>query len=141
MKRGEQPVQGTSRKEPIQLRLGFGSEDFGYAIDLGLPVPSSSAFALDPEIKRECIWAGSRFRQAKLLIDRHGPVLRATDEDGVWQIVPHHMSTFASMLTEFSDPRSAPEMILIRERVHSWRFYDHFRTDVDAPARQPQVGT
>jgi predicted ATPase len=45
------------------------------------------------------------------------------------------------MLSEFSDPRSAPEMITVRERVRSWRFYDHFRTDVDAPARQPQVGT
>jgi predicted ATPase len=32
--RGEQPVQGVVRKNPISLRLGFASDDFSYAIDL-----------------------------------------------------------------------------------------------------------
>jgi predicted ATPase len=45
------------------------------------------------------------------------------------------------MMTEFSDPKSAPEMIAVREQIRSWRFYDHFRTDAEAPARLPQVGT
>ncbi|MBV9634830.1 MAG: AAA family ATPase [Methylobacteriaceae bacterium] len=141
MRSGRIPVQGGRRQEPVHLRLGFGSADFGYAIDLGLPIPSGSAFALDPAIKRECIWAGALFRRAALLIDRHGPVIRATDETGAWQVIPGTVSTFESMMTEFSDPRSAPEMIAVRERVRSWRFYDHFRTDAAAPARQPQVGT
>jgi hypothetical protein len=26
-------LQGTVRKDPISLRLGFASDDFGYAID------------------------------------------------------------------------------------------------------------
>ena len=30
---------------------------------------------------------------------------------------------------------------MLREQIRSWRFYDHFRTDVDAPARLPQIGT
>src|SRR5919106_215115 len=30
------PVQGTLRKHPISLRLGFSGKEFGYAIDLGL---------------------------------------------------------------------------------------------------------
>src|SRR4030095_3427823 len=34
---GEQPVQGTVRKRPVSLRLGFTGDDFGYAIELGLP--------------------------------------------------------------------------------------------------------
>ena len=142
MKRGEQKVEGTVRKDSVHLRLGFSSDDFGYVIDLGLPLLDRlTAFKLDPEIKRECIWAGPVFRQASMLVDRRGPVLRATDEEGAWQIVPHTMSVFASMLTEFSDPRSAPEMIAVKERVRSWRFYDHFRTDAEAPARWPQIGT
>jgi predicted ATPase len=29
----------------------------------------------------------------------------------------------------------------LRDSIRSWRFYDHFRTDVTAPARQPQLGT
>jgi predicted ATPase len=33
------------------------------------------------------------------------------------------------------------ELLLLRERMRDWRFYDHFRTDRDAPARRPQVGT
>ena len=37
VKRGEHPVQGTVRKNPISLKLGFAGEDYGYAIDLGLP--------------------------------------------------------------------------------------------------------
>jgi predicted ATPase len=45
------------------------------------------------------------------------------------------------MMTQAADPRSAPEMIILREQIRSWRFYDHFRTDTDAPARLPQIGT
>ena len=30
---------------------------------------------------------------------------------------------------------------MVRERLRSWRYYDHLRTDRDAPARQPQIGT
>ena len=53
--RGEHPVQGVTRKHPVSLRLGFASDDFSYAIDLGLPPPPSGAFGHDPEIKRECV--------------------------------------------------------------------------------------
>src|SRR5689334_17987843 len=57
--RGEHPVQGTRRKNAISLKLGFAGEDFGYAIDLGLPGPNGvAAFAGDPHIKRECVWSG-----------------------------------------------------------------------------------
>ena len=29
----------------------------------------------------------------------------------------------------------------VRERMREWQFYDHLRTDHDAPARKLQVGT
>jgi predicted ATPase len=141
MKRGTRPVQGGPRLDAVHLRLGFASEDFGYAIDMGLPIKSTSAFALDPEIKRETIWNGPVFKETAKLVDRRGPLLRAVDAEGAWRAIPHPLSTFESMMTEFADPNSAPEMIAVRERVRSWRFYDHFRTDVDAPARHPQIGT
>jgi predicted ATPase len=44
-------------------------------------------------------------------------------------------------MTHVADPRNAPEMLTLRESIRAWRFYDHFRTDVDAPARSPQIGT
>jgi len=48
MKSGDHPVQGTRRKHPIALRLGFAGDEYGYLIDLGLPPPGLSAFSLDP---------------------------------------------------------------------------------------------
>lgn len=140
MRSGEVPVQGGPRQKPVKLRLGFSSEDFGYAIDLGLPEPSGSAFALDPEIKRECIWAGPCFRPASLLADRRGAVIKIRADRG-WDVVAQHTSSFDSMFSQVADPGAAPEVFHMREMIRGWRFYDHFRTDVDAPARLPQLGT
>src|SRR5436305_2128218 len=47
VRQGDYPVQGTVRKRPVSLRLGFAGDEFGYAIDLGLPAPGMSAFSLD----------------------------------------------------------------------------------------------
>jgi predicted ATPase len=142
VKRGEQPVEGTVRRDPISLRLGFAESDFGYAIDLGLPIPNqASAFSRDPMIKRECLWNGPFFRPGSLLVDRHGPALRMRDDRGAWTEVPVAIPSFDSMMARFADPQGAPEMLLLREQIRSWRFYDHFRTDTEAPARLPQVGT
>jgi predicted ATPase len=139
---GEFAVEPLRRKDPVSLRLGFSGDQFGYAIDLGLPlVNDATRFPLDPTIKRECIWNGPVLRPSALLVDRHGPALRTRDERGDWQTIPQPVASFDSMMTEFSDPRSAPEMITVREQIRSWRFYDHFRTDADAPARLPQIGT
>jgi predicted ATPase len=141
VKRGEHKVEGTVRKERTNLRLGFAGDEFGYAIDLGLPTPSTSAFALDPEIKTETIWAGPILRPAALLIDRRGSLVRTRGSDGEWGVLAYQLSSFDSMMTQFADPRNAPEMLALREQIRSWRFYDHFRTDVEAPARLPQIGT
>ena len=62
MQNGEQPVQGAVRRKPVSLRLGFAGDEFSYAIDLGLPAPPTGAFGHDPEIKRECVWAGQTLR-------------------------------------------------------------------------------
>jgi predicted ATPase len=139
--RGDHPVQGTVRKRPVSLRLGFAGDDFGYAIDLGLPGPSSSAFAHDPEIKRECVWNGPVLRPAALLVDRRGPLVRTRAEDGEWTILTQRLASFDSMMTHCADPRNTPETLMLRERIRGWRFYDQLRADPDAPARQPQVGT
>ncbi len=141
VRRGEHAVQGTVRREPVSLRLGFAESDFGYAIDLGLPALSPSAFSLDPMVKRECIWNGPFFRPASVLVDRRGPALRMRNAQGAWTEVPVALPSFDSMMARFADPQQAPEMLVLREQIRSWRFYDHFRTDADAPARAPQVGT
>jgi predicted ATPase len=134
------PGEG-SHKEPVSLRLGFGADELSYAIDMGFPEPTESFFAFDPEIKRECIWAGPRYRPASLLADRRGPMVRVRGPKGQWDVVRQHLAPFDSMLAQVADANRAPEVLTLREQVRSWRFYDHFRADAAAPARQPQLGT
>lgn len=138
------PSWGTRGDDPVQLRLGFAGaepDDFGYAIDLGLPQPSASAFQLDPEIKAEFIWCGPVPRPAAMLVERKRESLRTCDAKGHWRLVERAIPTHASMLTEYLDPRGAPEMLSVREQLLGWRFYDHFRTDAQAPARGVRLGT
>lgn len=132
---------GPGRTGPVSLKLGYAGDGFGYAVDLGLPQEAETAFALDPEIKSEAIWAGRALRPSTVLVQRSGPVVQIRDGDGGWQTVSTALRPFDSMLSELADPQGAPELLAQRERMRSWRFYDHVRTDVDAPARRPQVGT
>jgi predicted ATPase len=142
---GRHPVQGTVRSGPVSLQLGFASEDFSYLIDLGLPTRNeSSAFNLDPEIKREVVWSGPIMRPASLLVKRKRTLaeLRGTSRNGdAWEAFESTLRPYESVLTEVLDPVRAPELLAVREQIRNWRFYDQFRTDVDAPARQSQIGT
>jgi predicted ATPase len=113
-----------------------------------LPVPTvgegprqPSAFNQDPEIKRECVWTGPVLRPATLLADRGGPGVRVRTDDGGWRVAHDALRPYDSMLSEIADPLQAPELMSVRERIRSWRFYDHVRTDTQAPARAAQIGT
>ena len=141
VKRGDHPVQGGPRKDRVHLRFGFVGDDFGYAIDFGLPTPvPRTMFGKDPEIKREVIFHGEMWHDRRAVADRRAGVVRSRDENGAWQVVAQHLPTFDSMLSSIADPVHAPEVLLLREQIRSWRFYDHFRTDAASPARLPQVG-
>jgi energy-coupling factor transporter ATP-binding protein EcfA2 len=141
VKRGQHPVQGTVRNATISLKLGFAADDYGYAIDLGLPQPGGSAFARDPEIKVESQWTGAILGRSNVFAARNGPSVRIRGDSGEWRYVFQHLAPFDSMMTHCSDPLEALELLVLRERMRDWRFYDHFRTDREAPARRPQVGT
>ncbi|NDL64384.1 AAA family ATPase [Acerihabitans arboris] len=142
---GSVPLQRPhARQAPVSLRLGFAGDDYGYAIDLGLPErvpPSASMFSRDPHIKSEVVWHGPLYGKSAALADRHGPAVRVRDERGVWQKPFHNLAPFDSMMTHCIDPQNAPELLMLRETMRGWRFYDHLRTDRDAPARRPQIGT
>ena len=140
MRLGRIPVQGGPRHGPFRLKLGFAGDDFGYCITLGLPAPSPSAFALDPEIKRECIWTGPVFRPERVLVDRAGPSVRVRTEHG-WQTLADGLGLFETIFAQVADPNQAPEILLLRETIRGWRFYDQLRTDPAAPCRVPQLGT
>ncbi|SEE18097.1 AAA family ATPase [Ruania alba] len=142
MHRGEVPVQGTRRTGPVRLQVGFASEDLSYAMDLGLPQPDGlpTRFGLDPEIKAETVWNGPLARPGAQLVRRHGPLVTVRDETG-WRELTHALTPGDSCVTTLSDPARAPELVTLRESLRGWRFYDHLRTDADAPARGGVVGT
>jgi len=141
MKTGEQAIQGLVRSDVVSLKLGFATDDYGYAIDLGLPIPGGSPFGTDPVIKAESLWIGQVLRSRNEIANRKGPGVKVRDGEGHWSQVFTDLSPFNSMMTHASDPREAVELLRLREAMRNWRFYDHFRTDREAPARQAQVGT
>jgi predicted ATPase len=140
MKRGEQPVQGALRQDRVSLKLGFSSDDYGYAIDLGLPIPGG-VFGRDPQIKSESLWIGPVLKRANCFAERRGPSVTLRDKNGERRQAYTRLESFDSMLTHCANPEDGAELLLLRERLRDWRFYDHFRTDGEAPARRRQVGT
>lgn len=142
MKQGTVPVEGAVRKNPISLKLGFAGDDYGYAIDVGLPPPiPPTPFARDPEIKCESLWTGETLGRNSAIAERLGPLVKVRNESGRWQNAITNLAPFESMMTHGSDPKDALELLLMREQMRGWRFYDHFRTDREAPARRIQIGT
>lgn len=135
------PTEGLVRSGPVALRLGFGAADgLGYAIDLGLPVPSDSRFDRDPDIKQEHVFAGLQPRPASMLVERRGAVVHVRGDDGRRELT-RGMAPWSSLLDEHAGAADAPEIAGLRRTMRGWRFHDAFRTDAGAPARRSQVGT
>jgi predicted ATPase len=144
VRRGTYAVEPLANRKVASLKLGFGGDTYSYSIELGYPPPPPPAtmFELDPRVKRECVWHGPVYRKAAALVDRRNNFawLAATrDEEPV--MLTQHLSDTDSMLASIADPQRAPEMLAVREAVRGWRFYDHFRTDSESPARAAQIGT
>ncbi|MEA5417317.1 hypothetical protein [Synechococcus sp. BA-132 BA5] len=95
---------------------------------------------LDPEIKREWIWAGGPFHPRSLLVQRTGAVVERCG-DGRSVPLALEVSPHDSLFTDVSDPLEAPEVFQLRRTILSWRFYDSFRTDRLAPARSGRLAT
>jgi len=138
---GEPPVFASRRVHAVSLRLGYASDGFSYLVDLGLPAePHGSPFELDPEIKREVIWSGPLLRPAATLVRRHGGLVQVRGDRDL-ETLTSDLPAFDSVLAELGDPLRSPELLAVRDQVRSWRFYDSFRADEDAPARRSQIGT
>jgi predicted ATPase len=135
--------QPGARRDPARLRLGFSGNTLSYAIELGYRADDeTSAFLLDPEIKREWIWAGGSFHPRSLLVQRDGALAeRCTGNSALRQPLALQLSPHESLFTAVSDPLEAPEVFQLRQTILSWRFYDGFRSDRDAPARSARLAT
>ncbi|MCV7279827.1 AAA family ATPase [Mycolicibacterium flavescens] len=137
-------VEGTTRTGPVSLELGFAADDFGYLVDLGLPQMAghNSLFARDPEIKREVVFAGPVMRNSSTLVRRTRDYVETSSESGRgFDKLTQALPAYRSVLAEYAHPGAHPELAAVRDRLRHWRFYDGFRADAAAPARQRQVGT
>ncbi|QGM96533.1 AAA family ATPase [Methylocystis parvus] len=141
MKAGEEKIQGLVRQAPKGVKLGFASDAYGYAIDLGPSSTQGGVFGLDPEIKVEAQWTGDYLGRSNLFAERRGPGVRIRDENGGWRQAAASLAGVDSMMTHCADIRSAYDLAVLRETMRRWRFYDNLRADREAPARRPQIGT
>src|SRR5260370_9964914 len=139
---------GSARLEPVRMGLGVKTDTFNYELTGGRPrlkgrVPRGqfpSAFHLDPGVKEEHVWmeAPGGLKVTFFKRDATGVWIldsgeRLTDYSG--ELMPTE-----SVLSQLREPHLYPELSALRTEMSRWRFYHHFRTDVDSSLRHPQVG-
>ncbi len=149
---GGERVRYKSKKAPKRVVLGFEGEKFGYELQIGLPSLNEHAldtmFKLDPRVKEEYIWynwppksaGASEAKRRVAMLKRDEPSAWLRNAEGNMVVYPFQISKHESVLSQIIDPHLYPEISAIRQQVLSWRFYHHFRTDLDSPVRQPQIG-
>jgi len=126
--------------KPQRMKLGFSTEDLSFEMACGFPVPSSSQFAFDPEIKEELVWFGDRRKPSSTLLTRKAGMTSVRDANGQKIEYPLTLTENESVLSQLREPHRFPELFTLRDEVRRWRFYHHFRTDESSALRAPQIG-
>src|SRR5205085_8511015 len=149
---GGERVRYQVKKPPKRVVLGFEAQKFGYELQIGLPSANEHAletmFKLDPRVKEESIWyisppEANKANDAKrrvAMLKRDEPSAWLRNAEGSMVAYPFKISKHESVLSQIIDPHLYPEICTVRDQILSWRFYHHFRTDIDSPLRQPQIG-
>ena len=165
---GGERVRYQRKKPPKRVVLGFEAEKFGYELQIGLPSQNEHAlgtmFTLDPRVKEEYIWyipppegskasgsnktseankapnTGNDAKRRIAMLKRDEPSAWLRNAEGNMVVYPFQISKHESVLSQIIDPHLYPEISAIRQQVLSWRFYHHFRSDLESPVRQPQIG-
>jgi len=143
---GGERVRYQRKKPPKRVVLGFEAEKFGYELQIGLPSLNEHAletmFTLDPRVKEEYIWYiwPSEAKRRVAMLKRDEPTAWLRNAEGNMVTYPSQISKHESVLSQIIDPHLYPEISAIRQQILSWRFYHHFRTDLESPVRQPQIG-
>jgi len=130
---------GSRTKGPVRLTVGVSLDDFAYEISCGLVPPAASNFDLDPQVKEEHVWALDGNRK-HVLLHRKDRTAFLRDANGAKASFPTTIWSYESVLSQLAEPHRFPVLSELRSQFLSWRFYHHFRTDLDAPLRQPQIG-
>jgi len=140
---GGERIRYQRKKPPKRVVLGFEGEEFGYELQIGLPSWNEHAlgtlFKLDPRVKEEYIWPSETKRRV-LMLKRDEPSAWLRNSEGSMITYPFKISKHESVLSQIIDPHLYPEISALRNEILRWRFYHHFRTDLESPLRQPQIG-
>lgn len=125
----------------MRLTLGVTIEEYSYELALGLPsIESRSPFSLDAEVKEEFVWIGPKRTRRTTLLDRAAATATARDVDGAEVRFTQLPDRFEPALAQLREPARFPELHAIGAQLRRWRFYHHFPTGPDAPARNPRPG-
>ena len=126
----------TQKNEPRRLILAAELDDLEYTIEIGLPRPGDAALGGELWIKEETLTDRSTGR-AVTLMERKGVGLWLRDGDGKRQRFDDMLLASETALASFRDAERFTELARLRQAMQDWRLYHEFRTDADAPVRQP----
>jgi predicted ATPase len=124
---------------PARFSVGVDLEELAYQLACGLTPPPQGPFELDPDVKEETVWVIERGKR-HVVAQRDAGSASVRDADGNRTVFPFELWSGESLLAQLSEPHRFPLLSALRSVLLRWRFYHHFRTDPDAPVRQPQVG-
>lgn len=129
------------RKKSAGVRFTAGVEldDLAYQLMCGLMPPPQGPFMLDPDVKEETVWVVERGAR-HMVAQRDAGSAFLRDAEGSRTSFPFDLWNGESFLSQLSEPHRFPLLSALRGALVRWRFYHHFRTDPDAPVRQPQIG-
>ena len=127
------------KQEGHRIELSIDLEDLAYDLQLGVIPPPQGPFELDPDVKEERVLIEDRGKR-HVVAERRGNSAWSRDAEGKRTTFPFQLWGGESMLAQIVEPQRFPLLAEVRTRLAGWRFYHSFRTDADAPARQPQVG-
>lgn len=133
------PKRGYS-SNPITTSVSITTDQFTYDLTLGLPSMDISLFNLDPVIKSEAMWHGNIRRKSSNYLERKAATTWIMNHSGERVCYPLSLSQSESVISQLNEPHLYPELYCLREMMRGMRFYHHFRTDMESPLRQPQIG-
>ncbi|MEK9661969.1 MAG: AAA family ATPase [Alphaproteobacteria bacterium] len=125
--------------KPVRVKFAVELGDLVYSIEIGLPTPTQAALTkTEPMVKAESLTYTAGHRPVELM-KREGPAVWLRDEEGRRHTYENALLPSETALTGFQDSARFLELDLVRRTLLDWRFYHQFRTDRDAPARQPSL--
>jgi predicted ATPase len=127
------------KSAPARFITGVEMDDLAYQLVCGPMPPPQGPFELDPDVKEETVWA-MEGRKRHVVAQRDAGSASLRDAEGNRTSFPFELWNGESFLAQLSEPHRFPLLSALHAVLMRWRFYHHFRTDPEAPVRQPQVG-